>query len=86
MVTPRYISCSGGCKALHLADEIDKSGWTFLEISGRYRCGACERELHAASFIPGTEPGEFVDALPADSRGALPKETASSISPPSLKG
>jgi hypothetical protein len=83
---PVYISCSGGCKKTWLANDIDKSGWSLLEISGRYRCPTCTHLLHGVSFIPGTRPGDFIDKVPPNSRGALPKETASTISPPVLKG
>lgn len=42
--------CSSGCKrtATDLADASSK-GWSLLEISQRWRCPTCTRELEAAS-------------------------------------
>lgn len=71
------IPCSAGCKRAEL--DPGAAGWSQLEITGWWRCGACTRELHAASSLVGMNPEPFVDALPADSRGALPRETATSI-------
>lgn len=80
------LPCKGECGAKVADDEAaTAAGWEYLSISGKYRCGKCTRELRAAGRMVGTEPGIFVDPLPADSRGALPKETASSISAPTVK-
>lgn len=45
------ISCSAGCKRSVLAADILGSGWYYLEITGRYRCQACTRELAEASKL-----------------------------------
>jgi hypothetical protein len=74
------IYCSAGCKRTVTDEEAATvAGWEQLSITMRWRCGACGRELAAASSIVGMVDAPFVDALPADSRGALPRETASSI-------
>lgn len=69
------IGCSGGCGLAVLAEDIEKSGWSYLQITGRYRCGTCERLLYAASTQPGTWPreGDSTDPLPPNSIGALKK-------------
>ncbi len=76
-MNPEPIPCSAGCKR----SEVDPlaAGWEQLPITGWWRCGTCTRELTAASSLVGMNPEPFVDPLPADSRGALPRETASSI-------
>lgn len=60
-------------------------GWSFLQITGGWRCGRCDGELQAASRMVGTDD-QTTDTLPADSRGALPRETASGIVAPAVKG
>jgi hypothetical protein len=82
---PPRLACADACGASLPEDEISMHGWQFLEIQRRYRCPACFRSLTAASGLPGTPARTFVDALPADSRGALRKETATTITPPSVK-
>ena len=80
------IRCRDQCGAV-AADQIvaERSGWSFLHITNGWRCGACAGALFRANRIVGTD-GETPDTLPPISRGALPKETASSISAPSVKG
>lgn len=49
--------CAAGCKRVEFvpADDINiPPGWVHLEITNRYRCGTCTRELAAA----GREPSE----------------------------
>lgn len=66
------IICAGGCKiSMPDADAAGRAGWGFLHITGRYRCGACERDLYRASTIEGAPPRNDVDQLPPDSIGAL---------------
>ncbi len=79
------ISCQDRCGA-SVADEMaaQQAAWTYLSITGRYRCTDCRRALAAAATMRGTDD-ETPDTLPRDSRGALPKETASTITPP-VKG
>jgi hypothetical protein len=60
------------------------AGW-WLPITGTFRCGACRRALDAASGLIG-HAQQTQDALPPTSRGALSKETASSIVAPTVKG
>lgn len=76
------MNCRDNC-GREVADEDDamQAGWTLLAVAGGYRCGTCSRTLREASFITGDLNPDFVDTLPADSRGALPKETASTIFP-----
>jgi hypothetical protein len=76
------IGCAVGCGRKWLADDIEASGWDYLSISNRYRCIACTQELVAAREFVGTEGGYSIDPLPPTSRGALRKETASSITAP----
>jgi hypothetical protein len=61
------------------------AGWNYLEMQRRFRCGGCARLLILAREIPGTAAEEFTDPLPSTSRGALPKETASTIAAPTVK-
>lgn len=65
------IGCAGGCGLAVLAESIESSGWARLDITGRYRCGACERALHLASTTPGAPSRDEPDTLPPASRGAL---------------
>lgn len=80
------ISCTDGCGAT-VEDEkaAGELGWAWLSIRGGYRCGPCDHALYAANKIVSTA-GVTADELPADSRGALKKETASTIAAPSVKG
>ena len=66
-------SCSGGCKREWPSDEMDKSGWDLLAITGRYRCFACTKLLAEMSKVEGTPSAFTPDPLPADSIGALKK-------------
>lgn len=83
---PPVITCCGGCKRTWPAADIEASGWELLSISTRYRCGECTRELHEVAALLGVPPGDFVDAVPPGSRGALPKETSLTILPPAVRG
>lgn len=81
------INCMDKCGAT-AADEKDaeNKSWTFLPVARAYRCPACCRAMERAGTMTGrTIPDNFVDKLPADSIGALPKKTADSILPPSVK-
>jgi hypothetical protein len=65
------IGCAGGCgKTVH-PDDVAASGWTLLQITGRYRCGECDRNLAFASTATGAPPRDAADILPPHSRGAL---------------
>lgn len=68
---PDPVSCAAGCK--RTADNPEQAGWTCLQITGRWRCGQCERELWAARNTPGAPPRNEPDTLPPDSLGALKK-------------
>lgn len=75
-------SCTSACG--RTADNPLQAGWAYLDITRQWRCPDCVQELHAA----GSMVGQGVDAgdpLPPDFRGALPKETASTIYPPTVK-
>jgi hypothetical protein len=64
--------------------EAVQAGWTNLQIAGGWRCGACCRALAAVAGIPGAGTATG-DLLPPTSIGALKRETASTISPPTVK-
>lgn len=70
---PVLIGCTGGCGRKTPADDIERSGWSFLHITGRYRCGGCERDLERAAHAAGAPSRNDVDPLPSDSLGALKK-------------
>lgn len=81
------IRCRGQCGSALPDDEAaQRAGWSYLQITAGWRCGACERALIEAAHLTGTPGGYSPDPLPSSSRGALPRETASSILPPSVKG
>jgi hypothetical protein len=86
------IACRDGCGA-KVPDGLvegnpawQNAGWSWMPITNSYRCGACEGALWRARGIDGARPTAFVDTLPPDSRGALKRETASSILPPTVRG
>jgi hypothetical protein len=69
---PDEIFCAGGCKkSLPDTKAAEDAGWSFLHITGRYRCGECERRLRWASTVEGSAPRNEPDKLPPDSIGAL---------------
>ncbi len=77
------VGCSDSCGTQ--TDDPMLAGWTFLVISTRWRCGPCAAALRRVVGIVGG-PGSTADNLPNDSRGALPKATAHTILPHSVKG
>lgn len=46
---PEY-SCLGGCGKK--SENPEHQGWELLPITGRYRCGACSRELEVVGRKP----------------------------------
>ena len=80
------IRCRDQCGA-EVADEgaAERAGWSCLQTTGGWRCGPCAGALYRASRMRGTD-GHTPDTLPPASRGALPRETASTITAPSVKG
>lgn len=78
------INCRSGC-GVTMADEAAaiQAGWWYLQITRGWRCPSCDRELLNASSLVGTAD-ETTDTLDPNSRGALPKETASTILPPTV--
>lgn len=58
-----------------------RAGYTCLSIAGGWRCGPCVALLLAAGAMEGTA-GMTPDPLPPTSRGAIPRETAATILPP----
>ena len=66
-------------------DAAMQAGWSYLHVAGGWRCGACTHTLALAARLQGTEAAYTPDPLPPHSRGALPKETASGILPPTVK-
>jgi hypothetical protein len=78
------VGCRGMCGAqVPDEDAAMKAGWSYLQITKGWRCGTCERELAAANSIVGQDEGT-ADTLAPHDRGALPKETASTILAPSV--
>lgn len=72
--------CAGGCG--RGVPDAQIAGWTFLEISGRYRCAECDKVLAWASSERGPATTDQVDeVLPPTSRGALKELKA----PPELR-
>lgn len=50
------VSCTDGCgRTLLDAETAGRSGWHSLQITGRWRCPACARELASAN-APGNHP------------------------------
>ena len=44
------IVCLGGCsRAKSTAEAAELSGWEFLPVTLRYRCGECTRNLRACA-------------------------------------
>lgn len=82
MIDDPTVRCRDACGREHPNDEAaTAAGWTQQSFAKAWRCGPCAAALRAASTIQGTDE-PFVDAVPRDSRGALPRETASTITPP----
>lgn len=67
------IGCAGGCGKKVEARTVDTSGWSFLEITGRWRCGECERNLAFAASTTGAPHQPGADTLSPHSIGALKK-------------
>lgn len=95
MAEQRFIVCRDGCKTeadvTHLSDDdkiieaMRAAGWVHLAVQNRWRCPTCDAALLAVAHINGADPDpNFVDAVPKDSRGALPKNTADGITRPSV--
>lgn len=50
MSAPDPISCAGGCKrSVEDAAAATRAGWEYLQISRRWRCMNCWRELQAVN-------------------------------------
>jgi hypothetical protein len=82
---PPPIGCRDGCGATATDEQAAQDcAWDYLNISKAWRCPVCSRALRGAAQIVGTD-GITEDTLPAASRGALPKETASSIAAPTVR-
>ena len=81
------IGCRDECGASFTVEPGDAfpGDWRYLEASKAWRCPTCHRALAAMACAEGTGT-PTVDTLPPDSRGALPKETASGIVPPKVPG
>lgn len=78
------IGCRGGCDAKQADEEAAaRAGWRYLEITKGWRCGACDHTLVAASTIVGSGDCSGDPLAPHD-RGALARETASTILAPSV--
>jgi len=64
------ISCASGCG--RQAESPEQAGWDYLQITGRWRCGACGLELRLAGAMVGAAGGSG-DPLSPSSIGALKK-------------
>lgn len=65
------VTCVAGCKTSQPDGEAaERAGWTFLHITGRWRCGPCGFALRIASTTAAPYRDE-PDTLPRDSIGAL---------------
>lgn len=73
MTTGDPIGCAGGCGKKADPEDIERLGWSFLHITGRWRCGECERDLARAAHAEGGPPRIEADTLPPHSIGALKK-------------
>lgn len=67
------IGCAGGCGKSVRAEDVDTCGWTFLQITGRRRCGDCDRALARVANTSGGPSRDEPDTLPPTSIGALKK-------------
>lgn len=86
MLTQDPTACRDQCGAQVADDDAAiAAGWSCLSIAGGWRCGPCSRALALAAGVVGTPGAAFVDPLPPHSRGALPRETASTIAPSVVK-
>ena len=82
---PAKVGCRDGCgRSYATEEEPTQQGWSWLPIVRGWRCPECRRALEAARSIEPLAAGEFLDPLPPTSRGALPKETASTIVAPTV--
>lgn len=80
------LGCRDSCGKIVVDEEAAlQAGWHYLMITKQWRCGECARSLGLAQHLPGTPGAYRPDPLPPTSRGALSKETASGILPPSVK-
>jgi hypothetical protein len=72
---PEIVSCSAGCKReTEIPDDgRNPDGWERLQITGRWRCMECTRQLRAANEVEGAPYVAGVDTLPPASIGALKK-------------
>lgn len=85
-VTPEpAIRCRDECGRSVVDDAAAvQAAWSWLDMTRTWRCPACWRALNEAGQIVGTA-GASSDELDPTSRGALRKETASTIAAPTVK-
>lgn len=50
--------CAGGCGRVIIdpATNPSEPGWSYLPITGRWRCGQCERELREVGKLDHSKP------------------------------
>ena len=65
------IGCAGGCGKSITTEELKTAGWSYMDLTGKYRCADCDRALAAA--ISAAQSSDASDPLPPDSIGALKK-------------
>ena len=62
------VSCYGGCGTK--VQDPSKVGWTYLQITGKWRCYPCEKSLLDSGNVTGNN-FDRGDELPKESIGAL---------------
>ncbi len=67
------IGCAGGCGKTVTVADLSSCGWTVLQVTGRIRCGECDRALARVASAPGVPSRNEPDNLPPTSIGALKK-------------
>lgn len=61
---PQLISCSDECGHSLPAETIESSGWTYLQIRGRWRCPECRRALEQVNQTDLTAPSQCPPPIP----------------------
>lgn len=80
------IKCTDECgREIASPEDASQAGWTWLEITGRYRCPTCHRELVAIMNYVAAASVDFVDMLPKESLGALVDISKTPVLPPVVK-
>lgn len=76
-----YVEFSDNANLETAATELTAAGWGWLSSVSRWRCPGCIERLNTVTAALAADP-DFADKLDPRSRGALPRNTASTILPP----